>query len=398
MKKLSYTVSVMAVLVCVAVNMTYAQGEVNRFEFCTINVLYMCSYSLFSILAGTLGIYLNGVAYPDGATVLRTDIGEGDNALQCTTDSNTCCRNSGGETRAGEVYMPDGNLVLIQSTTTNGYYRTRGYRHILLNRQPTGTITGQFRCNIPQASGPDVDLYINIGKNRIIVSAYSHTLCTSFSIYTVDILVTIMSSGDNTAGDSYSLMCSTRTASTVTGQPTITWLEPSSTAVPSEMVSVMGDVYTLTFNPLAASDAGTYTCRAMIGNIVETAEMTVTVQSECSLTVFYVTLSSTFDLSDPKVVIVVSGDVTPTVGMMLTLTCNVSGADMITSHAITYQWSRNGMAVSDQTQQTWSFSSLTFSDAGQYSCAVDISSNILPSTISAMSALFNITLSCKLWH
>ena len=95
-----------------------------------------------------------------------------------------------------------------------------------------------------------------------------------------------MPSGDNTAGDSYSLMCSTRTASLVTGQPTITWLDPSSAAVPSEMVSVVGDVHTLTFNPLAASDAGTYTCRAVLGNIIEIAEMTVTVQSECSLTAF----------------------------------------------------------------------------------------------------------------
>ena len=190
-------------------------------------------------------------------------------------------------------------------------------------------------------------------------------------------------------------MCSTRTASS---QPTITWLDPTSAAVPSEMVSVVGEVYTLTFNPLAASDAGTYTCRVMLGSIVETAEMTITVKGECSITAFCVTLSSTFDLSGPKVMVTVSGDVTPAAGMMLTLTCSVIGDEMITDPTTVYEWSRNGMAVSDQTQQTWLFSSLVHSDAGQYSCAVDISSSILPSTISAMSALFNITLSCTLWH
>ena len=71
--------------------------------------------------------------------------------------------------RAGEFYMPDGGIVLLSGTSTNGYYRTRGSRHIRLNRRSTGTITGRFRCNIPQASGPDVDLYINIGEYQLII-------------------------------------------------------------------------------------------------------------------------------------------------------------------------------------------------------------------------------------
>ena len=111
-----------------------------------------------------MGFYLDGTAYPDGSTVLRTDIGEGDDALLCTTDSTTCCTNTGIERRAGEFYMPDGDRVLLQDSTTNGYYRTRGSRHILLHRRSTGNITGQFRCNIPQASGSSVDMYINIGE------------------------------------------------------------------------------------------------------------------------------------------------------------------------------------------------------------------------------------------
>lgn len=57
-------------------------------------------------LAGTLGFYLNGVAYPNGSTVLRTDIGEGDDALQCTTDSTTCCSNISPEMHSGQFYFP----------------------------------------------------------------------------------------------------------------------------------------------------------------------------------------------------------------------------------------------------------------------------------------------------
>ena len=98
--------------------------------------------------------------------MLRTDIGEEyyNNALQCTTDSTACCSNTAGETRAGDFYMPDGGRVFTQGATTNGYYRTRGSQRILLHRRSTGTITGRFRCNIPQASGSPADLYINIGE------------------------------------------------------------------------------------------------------------------------------------------------------------------------------------------------------------------------------------------
>ena len=95
---------------------------------------------------------------------------------------------------------------------------------------------------------------------------------------TVDILVTITPSGDIFAGDGYSLMCYTRTG--LTGQPTITWLDP----MDNQIMSTIGSMSTLTFNPLAASDAGTYTCRATLGGVMETAEVMVTVLSECSVT------------------------------------------------------------------------------------------------------------------
>ena len=98
--------------------------------------------------------------------MLRTDIGEGDNALQCTTDSTTCCRNrEGGEIRAGDFHFPVSDITVPPLIAiTNGYYRDRGSQHIRLHRQPSGTITGLFRCNIPQRNGPNADLYINIGE------------------------------------------------------------------------------------------------------------------------------------------------------------------------------------------------------------------------------------------
>ena len=102
--------------------------------------------------------------------MLRTDIGEGDAALQCTTDSTTCCTNMNGETRARDFYFPNGSIVLTSgSSPSNSYYRTRSSMLIGLNRLPAATQTGQFRCEIPDASGTTVNLLINIGMLCYII-------------------------------------------------------------------------------------------------------------------------------------------------------------------------------------------------------------------------------------
>ena len=205
--------------------------------------------------------------------MLRTDIGERESALQCTTDSTTCCRNNiNGEIRAGEFHFPvSDDPVPPMGDATDGYYRNRDSQLIHLHRQPTGTITGQFRCNIPQASGPPADLYINIGEQK----SYDHSYDIVLSQPTVDIIITIMPGGDNTAGDVYSLTCSIIMISAgLTGQPTVTWLDPlNNEIIPATSI--------LTFNPLAASHAGTYRCRATLDSGMVTASCNITVQSEC---------------------------------------------------------------------------------------------------------------------
>ena len=103
--------------------------------------------------------------------MLRTDIGEGADALQCTTDSITCCSNVTDEISAGGFYFQDGNVVpTMDYILQSDYYVTRGSGHILLNRRilANGTNIGQFRCSIPNASGIMVNLYINISEYSII--------------------------------------------------------------------------------------------------------------------------------------------------------------------------------------------------------------------------------------
>ena len=95
--------------------------------------------------------------------------------------------------------------------------------------------------------------------------------------------VSITSTGTATAGESYSLICTVA----VTGsndQLMITWLmgpmdNMVNTNADGVTVVTTGGLSTLTFDPLAASHAGTYTCRATLGSAVE-ASTTITVQSE----------------------------------------------------------------------------------------------------------------------
>ena len=109
---------------------------------------------------------------------------------------------------------------------------------------------------------------------------------TSSAETSSDSMITIFITSSGGTNGSYSLEC------TVTGsndQPNITWMynhgtETSSSDAASRTSTVSvtnssGGSYssTLTFNPLAASHAGTYTCTAMVNGVVRTANKDVIV-------------------------------------------------------------------------------------------------------------------------
>ena len=110
---------------------------------------------------------LNGVAIPNDGYVLVSGIGEDIGGLLCHTDRSGCCRNSDGHAQ-GHWYFPDppGDQVLIRGERTTGdyFYRNRDARIVRLNRVGTPSERGRFRCEIPNASGDMVNLYVNIGE------------------------------------------------------------------------------------------------------------------------------------------------------------------------------------------------------------------------------------------
>ena len=97
--------------------------------------------------------------YTNNSIVNRTDIGTGSAALLCTTTLPGCCTSA---LQTTQWYFPDGSQVM-----NNGglpYYRTRSTnpRAVRLHRNPQGTTTGIFRCDILDASGVLQSMFVGI--------------------------------------------------------------------------------------------------------------------------------------------------------------------------------------------------------------------------------------------
>ena len=84
----------------------------------------------------------------------------------------------------------------------------------------------------------------------------------------------------------------------------------------------------------------------------------------------------------------INPSVTPEIGLQCNLTCTVTGAESY-NPAITYQWFKNGVIISNATNSVLSIRSLEHIDAGQYMCIVNLTSEkLIPSFISNMSNIY----------
>ena len=86
------------------------------------------------------------------------DIGEGDDALLCRTNSADCCQspNIGSGSASGNWYFPNGTRV-----ANHQFYRTRGNMTVLLNRRGGGE-EGMYRCEIPDSTNVIQTIYIGV--------------------------------------------------------------------------------------------------------------------------------------------------------------------------------------------------------------------------------------------
>ena len=105
--------------------------------------------------------------YTNNSVVTITDIGTDSAALLCTTTYTPCCFS--GPPPGTHWYFPNGSRV--DRFNTLPYYRSRGDASpenpgrvgaVILHRNPEGTTTGVFRCEIHDATGTFQSIYVGI--------------------------------------------------------------------------------------------------------------------------------------------------------------------------------------------------------------------------------------------
>ena len=106
---------------------------------------------------------------PNDSYVIATDIGTDEVGLLCNTERSGCCRTSDGALQ-GHWYLPNGTQVesfthaTIIDPTGNFFSRNRDMGIVRLNRNGNPPQRGRFRCEIPNAAGDLVNLYVHIGE------------------------------------------------------------------------------------------------------------------------------------------------------------------------------------------------------------------------------------------
>ena len=128
-----------------------------------ISVGVATKFVCLSCTAG-IGLTLNSVQYTNNSVVNITNIGTDSAALMCTTTFIYCCFS--GPPPGTHWYFPNGTRV--ERFNTLPYYRSRTDAKIsplgtvLLHRNPEGTTTGVFRCEIRDATGIFQSIYVGI--------------------------------------------------------------------------------------------------------------------------------------------------------------------------------------------------------------------------------------------
>ena len=126
-----------------------------------------CHTKCYYIIVG-IRLELNGASIKNDSYVSIDDIGEGNKALLCQTNKTNCCNSSmSGQIKAGEWYFPNGNQVQIMGidrNTDHYFYRNRGSKVVRLHRVMDPPERGRFSCEVPDSSGKNQIIYVNIGK------------------------------------------------------------------------------------------------------------------------------------------------------------------------------------------------------------------------------------------
>ena len=126
------------------------------------------------IISSHAGVYLSlkGEVYANNSVISITEIEQtnssANNGLQCITDRMPCC--AAIANRFGDWFFPDNRekvppIGLGENMATTFYRNRRDDGTVNLNRVNNDVMmpTGRFCCMVPDATGADQTLCVNIG-------------------------------------------------------------------------------------------------------------------------------------------------------------------------------------------------------------------------------------------
>ena len=105
-----------------------------------------------------------------------SEIGEKEDALLCITDLRECCKRNqtlSNEGALGNWFYPNESAVgtLEHFSSDQGFYKNRDRSVVLLHRKGNITVpTGQFCCDIPDATNEKVTICIDVINSNSISS------------------------------------------------------------------------------------------------------------------------------------------------------------------------------------------------------------------------------------
>ena len=186
------------------------------------------------------------------------------------------------------------------------------------------------------------------------------------------------------AGESVSLTCSVTLPDGVTGTPDFQWEGPGGvTLTPTDSTTSGGTVSSdLTLSEISTSQAGQYTCTATLSGSITTSTI-ITVQSKPGYLLVIHVFSALSPVPVPTPSISVSSTAS-TAGAPLTMTCDYT-LSLSLSVNTAVSWMVNGSVVVTSQDgristdgDTLTFSPLTTSDTGSYTCTLSIAAPPTP--------------------
>ena len=210
----------------------------------------------------------------------------------------------------------------------------------------------------------------------------------------------IRESGNSTAGENYSLDCliSETTLSTRNkwflqdnGQKNRTEVSNSSTRT----ITNTSTHSLLSFSPLYQSHSGNYTCSVTVDNVGQELLLNFEIivlgmgcmDRNSSMYIVNIIYVSALFYAVPQISAQITStpiEVTPIAGQNYTITCVVLGADNLNS-TLTYKWTKSNssqtLCIPTTNNALFNFSPIKISDAGNYSCEVNNSSNYLEESV-----------------